>query len=1076
MKINVLNRNELWKKMKPSLALSFLFCVSSQSIAKTNVKLNLTEKDALNISQQQITIKGKVVSAEDNMGIPGVNVNVKGAGGGVSTDIDGNFTINVPSSNSVLVFSAVGMKTQEVKVGTQKVINVVMTPDLTALNEVVVVGFGTQKKATLTGAVSVLSSKTFEGRGAVSSPLQVMQGTVPGVIVTRSSGAPGEEGWAVKLRGAASANSTNPLIIIDGIEFNDGIGGLRNINPEDIESMNILKDASASIYGARAAGGVILITTKKAKSGEITVQYNSSFTGKTIGLQPQLMNLDQWSNAVLQARRNDGLAETDTWIRYAQLAQQYKGQYLDMSNSREPIPGNFAGVFDFVFIENDWQKLLWGDAFSTQHQLSVSGGSENSQYRLSLGYLNDVSTLKWGNNSKDRYNLRLSNSFKFNDKVSLESVIAYGNENQVKPSRITDVLPSSSYAQPGLPSQTIDGKPYAWGNWRAPNWLAELGGDNTLKVKTVNISEELNWKIDSNFKFTTQLGYNNAVAVRDIVEKPIDFYNYAGTKVSWSGPTQADSKYTKSFSNNDFYSVTAFLNWNKEIANSHNLSAMLGTQYNYNLFERTEMSIKDIKSSLQIPNGTGVMTIDAEKWHEAMMSYFGRVNYNYKQRYLVEANMRYDGSSKFQPVNRWNFFWGASGGWRITQEEFMESIKSVVNDLKLRFSYGVLGNQSGINRYDGSQLYNFSSASGALIDGTRVSTINTNGQIASTGRTWERIYNYNLALDFGFLNNRLTGTAEIFLKNNNNMLIAAQYPGILGDKAPAANIGKYEAKGFEGNLTWSDKIGQVKYRIGGNFTYVNNKLIDLGATNVLTSGYRATTQGYSLNSYFGLLYTGKIQTQQELQKYKDYYLSGNGIGLPSNIRLGDNMFEDVNKDGKLDQNDYVYLGSDDPKVSYSITGGAEWKSFDFSFILQGAAQRTIFRDGPNWRIPMRQVFVNTTNQSVGNTWSTENRDAYYPTYTNNSALNTYNYQASSWSVENGAYIRLKNISLGYTLPESFTNKTKFISKLRIFLTGDDLWENSKIKDGWDPEQTRDVSGLGRFPFNRTLTLGLSATF
>jgi hypothetical protein len=224
------------------------------------------------------------------------------------------------------------------------------------------------------------------------------------------------------------------------------------------------------------------------------------------------------------------------------------------------------------------------------------------------------------------------------------------------------------------------------------------------------------------------------------------------------------------------------------------------------------------------------------------------------------------------------------------------------------------------------------------------------------------------------------------------------------------------------------------------------------------------------------LYTGKIQTQQELQKYKDYYLSGNGIGLPSNIRLGDNMFEDVNKDGKLDQNDYVYLGSDDPKVSYSITGGAEWKSFDFSFILQGAAQRTIFRDGPNWRIPMRQVFVNTTNQSVGNTWSTENRDAYYPTYTNNSALNTYNYQASSWSVENGAYIRLKNISLGYTLPESFTNKTKFISKLRIFLTGDDLWENSKIKDGWDPEQTRDVSGLGRFPFNRTLTLGLSATF
>lgn len=1075
MRINVLMKTDLLIRLKPAMVLSFLICFSSQSFAANDDVSNVSKKAVLKEAVQQITIKGKVTSAGDNLGIPGVNVVVKGSTQGVVTDIDGNYSINISSKNAVLVFSAVGMKTQEVNIGTQKVINITMVPDVATLNEVVVVGFGTQKKATLTGAVSVVSGKTFEGRGAISSPLQVMQGTVPGVIVTRSSGAPGEEGWAVKLRGAASANATNPLILVDGIEFNDGIGGLRNINPEDIESMNILKDASAAIYGARAAGGVILITTKKAKSGKVTVQYNSSFTGKTIGLQPQLMTLDQWSNAVLSARRNDGLAETDTWIRYAQLAQQYKGQYIDVDNSIEPIPGNFAGVADFVFIENDWQKLLWGDAFSTQHQLSVSGGSDNSKYRLSLGYLNDGSTLRWGNNSKDRYNLRLSNSIKLSDKVSIESVIAYSRENQVKPSFINAIL-TTSYPQPGLPSQTIDGKPYAWGNWRSPNWLAELGGDNTLKVNAINISEELNWKINSDFKFTTQLGYNNSVAVRDIVEKPIDFYNYAGTRVVWSGPTQADSKYTKSFSNNDFYSATAFLTWNKEIADSHNLSAMVGTQYNYNLFERTEMSIKDIKSSLEIPNGTGQMTLSADKWHEAMMSYFGRVNYDFKQRYLLEANMRYDGSSKFQPENRWNFFWGASGGWRITQEEFMAPLKSVINELKLRFSYGVLGNQSGINRYDGTQLYNFSSATGVLIDGTRVSTINTNGQIASTGRTWERIHNYNLALDFGFLNNRLTGTAELFLKKNNNMLIAAQYPGILGDRAPAANLGEYKANGFEGTITWSDKIGQVRYRIGGNFTYVNNKLIDLGSTNVLTSGFRATAQGYPLNSYFGLRYTGKIQTQQELQKYKDYYYAGNGIGMSDRIRLGDNMFEDVNKDGKLDQNDYVYLGSDDPKVSYSITGGAEWKGFDFSFIFQGAAQRTIFRGGDNWRIPMRQVFVNTTNQSVGNTWSTENRDAYYPTYSNLSVINNYNYQPSSWSVENGAYIRLKNISIGYTLPDSLIDKTKFISKLRIYVTGDDLWEISKINDGWDPEQNREVSGIDRYPFNRTLTLGFSATF
>ena len=310
-------------------------------------------------------------------------------------------------------------------------------------------------------------------------------------------------------------------------------------------------------------------------------------------------------------------------------------------------------------------------------------------------------------------------------------------------------------------------------------------------------------------------------------------------------------------------------------------------------------------------------------------------------------------------------------------------------------------------------------------------------------------------------------------------MIDAQYPGVLGDNAPTMNLGKFEAKGWEGNITWSDKIGPVQYHIGGTITYTTNKLIDLGATSVLKSGFVDKQQGYPLNSYFGLRYIGKIQTQEELEKYKYYYLDGNGIGMQDNIRLGDNMFEDVNGDGVLDQNDYVYLGTDDPKLSYSFNVGLEWKGFDFSAIFQGVGRRTVYRGGEGnetWRVPMSAIYLNTTTQSIGNTWSPENRNAYYPTYTSVGSINNYNYQCSSWSVENGSYLRLKNLTLGYTLPVSWLAKTNVISKLRIYFTGADLWEHSKLKDGWDPEASRKTKDLGRYPFNRTFTVGVNATF
>lgn len=1031
---------------------------------------------------QQSTVRG-IVADKNGEPMIGVTVSVVGQTGGTVTDIDGNYTI-AAKVGTKLKFSYVGYKEQVITV-TSAQLNVTLTEGEEMLDELVVVGYGTQKKESLTGAVAVVTAKAFESKGSITSPLQALQGAVPGVIITRGSGAPGDESWGMTLRGAVSTNSAAPLVIVDGVEYSDGINGLRNLNSSDIESINFLKDASAAIYGSKAAGGVVLITTKKAKAGKVAIDYSGSFTGKVPGLQPDLMNLDQWCDAVETALMNDGGTNTN-WLEYVDLARRYKGQYIDLLHSPNPFGGaGFKDVYDFVYSDNDWQKTLWGNAFSTQHNLSVSGGNEKNLFRISLGFLYDGSPLQWGDNNNKRYNVRVNDKLAVTDRFTMTTDIAYNRQDQVRPSQLRSVL-SASTPQPGLPASTIDGKQYAWGSWRAPNWVAELGGDNNLQVSAVNFSENLNWDITNHLSATATLGYNNSYATRDVMTKSIEWYNYADTQVVLTNPTQVQSSYANSFSRTDYYMGSAYLNYHNTFNHDHNVGVMVGTQYNYMQYKYTNVSIADINDQLEIPNGQGTQSLNANKYHEAMLSYFSRLNYDYKGRYLVEGQLRYDGSSKFQPENRWEFFWGASLGWRISEEPFMKPLQDVVSNLKLRLSYGVVGNQSGIDRYDGTQLYNLKTSQGALIGTGRVTYIDTNGTLASTSRTWERIHNYNIGIDYGFFGNRLNGVFEVFYKRNNNMLVSVSYPGILGDNAPKANQGKFEAKGWEGTINWEDRIGQVKYRIGGTVTYATNKVIDIGATSVMSAGFKGVQQDYPLNSFFGYRYIGKIQDAETLQKYTDYYYAGNSVGWTGSLRLGDNMYEDVNQDGKLDSKDVVYLGSDDPKFSYSFNLGAEWKGFDLNLMFQGVSRRTIFRDsngGLNtWRVPMQAIYLNTTTQSIGNIWSPETPDAYYPTYSNIKWINAYNYQISTWSVENGAYLRLKNLTVGYTLPQSLIRHIRPINRLRIYFTGNDLWETSKIRDGWDPEQKRQAYSdaeenvLYRYPFCRSYTVGIDVSF
>lgn len=1030
---------------------------------------------------QSVSVKGQVL---DGDGIPviGASILEKGTTNGVITDIDGNYSLNVSSKNAVIVISYIGYKTVELKASDPGLANVVLKEDTEMLEEVVVVGYGAQKKETLTGAVTVVTDKMIQGKGSLSSPLQAMQGQVPGVTITRNSSAPGDESWGMKLRGAVSANAADPLIVIDGVAY-EGTNALRNINPSDIESINFLKDASAAIYGSRAAGGVVLITTKQAKEGKTRIEYSASYTAKFVGLQPELMSMSEWSNAVLQTLENDGDTQNEMWRRYAMMALANEGKYIDLDYTANPIP-QFDDVLDYVFMDTDWNDVLFGNAGSTQHDLAISGGTEKNLYRLSLGYLYDGSNLKWGNNNNQRYNIRLTNKIQLLDWFKIESVIAYNRQDQVAPSRLNETL-TGSYPQPGVPATTIDGKPYSWGTWLSPVWYAELGGDNRLKVSEVNISEKLTFNLMKGLDLIGNVGYNTSNASRDIQKFAITSYNYAGTKVN-TEPTvseQSKTSYEKTSSRRDFYSFSGYLNYEKDFESGHNLNVMAGTQYELTEYDYFGAKVEDIQSSLETINGAGQVSLTdnkGTKWHEAILSYYSRINYNYKSKYLAEVNFRYDGSSKFKE-GRWAPFYGVSAGWRISEEGFMDGTDSWLDELKLRLSYGVVGNQSGIDRYEGSQYYNFKSLSGVLIGSNKATIIDTNGKIASTSREWERIHNYNVGLDFRMFNGRFSGTLEGYLKRNNNMLITVTYPGVLGDNAGYSNAGKFEAKGFEAQGTWSDKIGNVSYHIGGTFSYNTNKLIDIGGVTVLSSGFKDKQQGYPLNSVFGLRYIGKIQNEEQRLKYLYRYLASNTIGLTSDIRVGDNMFEDVNKDGKLDYNDYVYLGSNDPKISFSFNAGLEWNNFDLSCVFQGVAQRTIFRTGDNdgnltWRVPMRAYYMNTSNVSVNNTWSPETPNAHYPSYTHNDVINDYNYQASSWAVEDGSYIRLKSVTLGYNFPQTMLAKTKVINAARLYVTGSDLWEYSKITDGWDPEASMGVSGTGRYPFVRTVTFGMNLTF
>lgn len=1025
----------------------------------------------------QLSVSGTVVDATGEPVI-GANIVVKGSTQGTITDFDGNYSIEVSDGSVVLVFSYIGMQAQELAASAANGKTITLKEDAEVLEEVVVVGFGAQKKESLTGSVTVVSGKMFEDKGSLSSPLEAMQGQVAGVIVTRSSSAPGDEGWNMNIRGAVSLNSTEPLVVIDGVAAT--MSDMKNINANDIESMSILKDGAAAIYGSRAAGGVVLITTKKGAEGKVKVEYTGSVTTKLLGLQPTLMNNLQWADGVMQTLENDNNT-SHVWYTYAQLAKLYNGRYIDLTQSANPFgTAAFTDVADFVFSNTDWLGGLFGTGVGTQHNFTLSGGSEKNTFRMSLGYNYDGSNLKYGKNNNNRINFRLNDTYTFTKDISLTSQIAFSRQEQVAPTEIASAL-TTSMPMPGLPMAALNGKPYAWGTWGSPVAKIQEGGDNRLSVTNISLNETFNYKITDWLDMNVNFGYTNNQAQRNTASYAIQYYNITGEIPTLLSPTQEKSYYNQTQSRKDFISASGYFAAHKTWNNAHTTNLTVGAQYEYEQYDYFGVRAENVQRGIETVNGAGDVTISQSSKHKyAIASVFARANYDYKGRYLLEANYRLDGSSKFLPENRWNSFGGVSLGWRMSEEEWMKT--DWLSNLKLRYSYAQVGNQSGIGYYDGVQLYNLASNSGAYIGDDLLSYIATTGTFASRVRTWERIINYNAAIDFGFTfgKHSINGTIEAFHKQNNNMLISVKKPATLGDAAPSANVGKFRDFGVDGNITYEGKTGDWNYGLGATITWARNELMEYEGTSVRTSGYTSTQVGYGLNSLFGMRYGGKIQNEEQLEAYLGLYYPNNGIGMPSNLRVGDNMFYDENGDGVLDENDYIYLGSDNPEISYSFNAHVGWKDIlTLSVVFQGAANRFVCRsayDMNNWVVPFRGIYMNSTTSSIGRTWSPSNPNAYYTPYTMDNNINVYNYQASSLTAQDGSYVRLKEVSLRFSLPRAWMGSQQAVNGFSMYVTGADLWEHTKILDGFDPEAKLAKSGTAFYPFTRNVTVGFSLTF
>lgn len=1010
------------------------------------------------------TVSG-VVYDSDGLPVIGAGVMVKGSLHGTVTDEDGRWTLELEDDNVTLEISSMGYQSQSVAVKGRSDFTVTLTSDTQYLDEVVVVGYGTQKKVNLTGSVSMVTSEDMASR-PVSNMSSGLQGLLPGVTVVNASGQPGASGTTIRVRGVGTIGNANPLILIDGIE-----GDLSTINPEDIESVSVLKDAaSASIYGARAANGVLLVTTKKMNDNPGAAKDNAKVTfGAYAGIQtptrlPQMCDAIEFMTLDNEARQNVGTAIG--WL---------EDSFKKVTDNTDP---NY-------FANTDWlDEVLNNYAPQQNYSLSLNGGIGSSGYMLSYRYFDQKGLTVGSSTGEQRHNVRFKMNTRLIDRLTLSSNISYTSRKVTSPiNSLTSgggAIYNAMRIAPNAPVRYTDGTwAYGGGNTN-PVAILNDGGRSNVSTEEFSLLEVLKldilkgWDVTATYNLTSTNGY------KDILKKTITFVNPEDKSVNvYASPN--------SLKNVDLKNVqqTFIIQSNFDITfGKHNVSGVAGMSqewYEARMFEasRTNLST-EFEPTLNLGDPS-TMSNNATYSSWALRSGFGRVSYNYDERYLLEANIRYDLSSRFHKSVRGGWFPSVSAGWRISEEQFMSFAKSIVDNLKIRGSWGMLGNQ-----YVGSSDYPYMSVleaftSGLSLIGTSASTGYAPSTLANPNLTWEHIKMVNAGVDVALLQNRLTMSFDWFNKDTEGILLKLNYPAQIGPKPSEQNAGKVNNRGWEFDLNWRDQRGEFYYGIGFNISDVKNKIVDLAGNAPDLSGYQIRMVGYPIDAFYGYKAIG-LMTPEDFKisdtQNHNYSLPKVPVILGNDYQPGDIKYEDISgPDGKPDgritpEYDKVVLGSNIPRYTYTVRGDLGWKGIDFSFVIQGVGKCDGYLEGTaRHAFQDMAAYPQKVHLERYNVVTNPDPNALYPRLTYNTGFNQNTF--STYWMENASYMRLKNVQIGYTFPEKWMKKAR-IDNLRVYLSGDNLLTVSDFFYAYDPETP--VSKGGYYPQVKTVVLGLNITF
>jgi TonB-linked SusC/RagA family outer membrane protein len=1039
------------------------------------------------------TITGKVTT-ETGAPLAGVSVMVKGTNAGTATDANGNFSINVPGNNSVLVFSSVGFITKEVIVGNQTEILLSLDSDGGGqqLSDVVVVGYGTQKKVTVTGSVAQVKGQELTKAPTVNLS-NTLGGRLAGVVAINYSGEPGYDGSAIRIRGINSIGNNDALIVIDGVPARGG--GLDRLNAADVETISVLKDASAAIYGSRAANGVILITTKRGRSGrpQLSYTFNQGWSRPTT--TPKMSNVLEYGEM-----RNE-LAVYEN-VPVSEWADAYKaltttGSYTKKAGGVVKSPQGFFpqdmtkyadGSDPWLHPNTDWFKAVfkpWSP--QVRHNLQVNGGSENIRYLASLGYQDQDAFYRNSATFYKQYDIRLNVDAKINDYINVELGILGRQEDRNFPTRSAgDIFwmilrgkPNEQARWPnGLPGRDIE-----YGNNPAVITTNETGYDRD-KRDYVQTNGKLEIKIPGveGLKLIGTAAVDRYFYNEKRWQIPWYLYQWDGVNFESDGTTPVlvktlrsnftDPRLNQWSSNSLTTNLTGQINYDRTIK-QHTFNFLAGVQreklYSENLWGYRRFFISSAIDQI-FAGGDLEKDVSGSAFERARLSYYGRVNYNYAEKYMLEFLWRYDGSYIFPEASRFGFFPGVTAGWRISQEKFFESIKPVVNDLKLRGSWGTMGAEpyfafGGLAEYQFLSTYSFQ----RMILNDQVVRALRESRIPNPDFTWEIGINRNIGLDAAFLNHRLNLELDVFSNKRNNALIQpdAAVPQTLGQSLPVVNAGELENKGFDFKLTYSGNAGDFKYSFGLTGGYNKNKIIKWADNPAwpewqLYTGKRLGTSGVA---YMYYLTDGVFKDQAEIDANKIDYSAVTG-----SLRPGDLKIVDYNADGKINADDQVRSNQTrDPFLTGGLTGNLQYKGFDLSFLFQGA-HGGLFR----WGTGSSGDIGNYIQYVYDNHWSVDKPNSEHPRiasrnntwYTGGGAANN-----AYWYRSND-YIRLKNLELGYTvtLPKQLQ---KAISNLRVFTNAFNLFTFNKFKL-WDPESS---AGEGvYYPQQKIVNVGASVTF